>query len=180
MKYIDKLNTFLSGISGAVSAVMVLSMMTLIAIDVVLRGFFSSSFLGAYELVQLLLSIFVFFSFPYSQYHNRLIRVSFIVERFPVRGHAIAWAIGGLISTIVCIVLAYALYVQAGTPANLIVKTDVLRILKYPFYYIASIAMFIFAFTLAVDFVKSVVAIFKPEYHKEIARKHEKGAMDSR
>ena len=174
MKTLDRISKILGSISGWVSMVFVVAMMAIIVVDVVTRFVLKSGILGSYEIVQLFLSIFVFFSFPFAQYHNRLIRITLILEKLNPRGRAIVWALGGALATVICILLAYALFIQAGTPSNLFIRTDILRITIYPFYYIASFALMIFAITLTFDLIKSVAAIFKPEFRQDHIENPEK------
>jgi TRAP-type C4-dicarboxylate transport system permease small subunit len=168
MKTIDKLQGRLAGIGGAVSSCLMFGMMALIFVDVVGRYFLNKPVFGSYEIVQMLMALLVFYALPYSQYVKGLVRVNFIVNLFPRLPRKIIWAIGDLLSTAVCYVLAYACFYHALRTLSVSgSKTSVLLMPLYPFYYIASVGLLLFALILTVDMIHSFGAIFQNDKKTE-------------
>jgi TRAP-type C4-dicarboxylate transport system permease small subunit len=168
MKMIDKAQWWLAGIGGGVSSCLMFGMMTLIFFDVVGRYFLGNPVFGSYELVQMLMGLLVFYALPYSQYKKGLVRVDFIINFFPRLPRSIIWAVGDLISTAVCYALAYACFYHALRMLSVSgAKTSVLMMPLYPFYYVASGGLLLFALILTADTIRSFAAIFKREADAE-------------
>jgi TRAP-type C4-dicarboxylate transport system permease small subunit len=164
MKAIDKLQTFLAGIGAVVSAALIFGMMTLIFIDVAGRFLFNNPIFGSYEVVQMGMGLLVFYALPYAQYKKGLVRVDFVINYFPKLPRKILWVIGDLISTCVCYALAYACYLHAaGTLAVSGAKTSVLMMPLYPFYYVASAGLLLFALILTVDTLHALLSVFRQD-----------------
>ncbi len=169
MKALNSIYGFLARFAGSVSAAVIFLMMSLVTVDVLTRYLFNTGILGSYELVQLGMSALVFFALPYAQYKKELVRVSFILVRLPRHLRYILWAFGDVISTAVCYTLSIAAFLHAGVLSQSTVTTSVLLIPMYPFYYLASFALLLFAIVLTCDMVKSVAAVFNRKYADEIA-----------
>jgi TRAP-type C4-dicarboxylate transport system permease small subunit len=164
MKIIDKLQKYLAGIGGVVSSCLMFGMMALIFVDVVGRFFLNKPIFGSYEIVQMLMALLVFYALPYSQYIKGLVRVDFIVNFFPNLPKKIIWALGDLISTVVCYALAFACFYHALKMLSVSgATTSVLLMPLYPFYYAASAGLLIFALILTVDMIHSFISIFRKD-----------------
>ncbi|MDR2354815.1 MAG: TRAP transporter small permease [Clostridiales Family XIII bacterium] len=162
MKIIDKAQRWLAGIGGGVCSCLMFGMMALICVDVVGRYFLSNPVFGSYELVQMLMGLLVFYALPYAQYKKGLVRVDFIINFFPRLPRSIIWALGDLISTGVCYALAYACFYHAFRMLSVSgAKTSVLMMPLYPFYYVASLGLLLFALILTVDMIHSFATIFR-------------------
>jgi TRAP-type C4-dicarboxylate transport system permease small subunit len=162
MKAIDKLQGFLAGIGALVSSALIFGMMALIFVDVAGRFLFNKPIFGSYEVVQMGMGLVVFYALPYAQYKKGLVRVDFIINYFPKLPRKILWAVGDLISICVCYALAYACYLHAaGTLVASGAKTSVLMMPLYPFYYVASAGLLIFALILTVDGIHAFLALFR-------------------
>ncbi len=112
------------------------------------------------------MTVLVFFAFPYGQYRKSLTRVDFIINRFPGRSKYIIWALGDVISTVICYLLAYSAYIQAGIMKLSKARTSILLLKMYKFYYIESAALLLFAIILTYDTVKSVCSVFNDNCEK--------------
>jgi TRAP-type C4-dicarboxylate transport system permease small subunit len=164
MKIVNKLQAFLAGIGAVISSVLIFGMMALVFVDVVGRFAFNKPIFGSYELVQMGMGLLVFYALPYAQYKKGLVRVDFIINYFPKLPRKILWVIGDVISTVVCYALAYACYLHAaGTLVASGAKTSVLMIPMYPFYYIASVGLLLFALILTVDTLHSAMSVFQKD-----------------
>lgn len=168
MKKIDRIVFYISQICCGVSCVMLVFVMLLTAIDVMKRYMLHSAILGSYEAIQLGMLILVFFALPYGQYKKALIRVDFFVAKLPGKVRYIIWALGDVVSTVVCFLLSYAAYLQGSVMKLSNARSSILMIKVYPFYYIEAIALFLFAIILVYDMVKSIAAVFSDTYGKEI------------
>jgi TRAP-type C4-dicarboxylate transport system permease small subunit len=169
MKVINSIYGFLARFAGSFSAVIIFGMMALVTTDVLIRYIFNTGILGTYEVVQLAMAALVFFALPYAQYKKELVRVSFILVRLPRILRYVLWALGDVISTAVCYALSVAAFIHAGVLSQSIVRTSVLLIPMYPFYYLASLALLLFAIVLTCDLIKAGAAIFIPKYAEEVA-----------
>ncbi|MDR2771078.1 MAG: TRAP transporter small permease [Clostridiales Family XIII bacterium] len=164
MKAIDKLQGFLAGIGAVVSSTLIFGMMALIFVDVTGRFLFNKPIFGSYEVVQMGMGLVVFYALPYAQYKKGLVRVDFIINYFPRLPRKILWVLGDVISTCVCYALAYACYLHAsGTLVASGAKTSVLMMPLYPFYYVASVGLLLFALILTVDCVHSLLSVFRKD-----------------
>jgi TRAP-type C4-dicarboxylate transport system permease small subunit len=164
LNLIEKYEGRLAGVAGFIAAFLTFGMMALIFVDVVGRFFFDKPIFGSYELVQMGMGLLVFYALPYAQYRKGLVRVDFIVNKFPVLMRKIIWAAGDVISTVVAYALAYACFYHGVVIlANSGAKTSVLLMPLYPFYYAAALALLIFAVVLTADTIIAISYIFRKE-----------------
>ncbi len=85
MEKIDKMMSRGSKAIAYVSAGVILVMMLLVVCDVFLRYLFSAPIKGSYEMVSLLMTIAVFFSFAYAQKTKSLVYMTFFQQTIVIR-----------------------------------------------------------------------------------------------
>lgn len=118
---------------------------------------------GTFEVAQFLLCLISFASYSLTQTNRSHIHVGFIVSRFPKRMKYAAAALSFTLCTLMCIIVAYGLLTQGGLASSSNKLTQVLELPFAPIYYMAAVAMFLFALTLIADILRSVMALFGNE-----------------
>lgn len=86
-------------------AVLTLLVAALVLLDVIRRNFFGQPFFGTPELVANTMLILVFLQVPYVLISRRLLRVSAIVDRMPVKVGQLSEAMGYLLGAVFFLVL---------------------------------------------------------------------------
>lgn len=137
----------------------VLIIMLLNVVDVCLAKLLSKPIVGAYEITECLLLCTVMASFAYAQSQKAHINMSLIIKRFPRVIKFSLFGLMGLLSTGTAGVVGYAAFVQAGNAIAKGTQTTVLGIPMFPFYYIESAAMFVFAIALLFDTIMAFMAL---------------------
>ena len=170
IKKIDKIISTISTAGAYVSCVLISAIMFLICIDVFLRKVFRFSIAGSYEIVECLLMLVVFTAFAMAQTRKGHIHVTVFISKFPRIPQTIINGILGLISFVAAFFCAYALWYQAMYSMNIHTVTSVLYMPLYPFYFVSSVCVYIFAVTLLWDAIKSLMAVKNDETYKEMRK----------
>lgn len=133
---------------GLTIAVTLFLMMWITFIDVIGRYVFNYPLQGAYEITELSLAVLVFGGLPLvtaRQEHVATPLFDHFLRGLALRLKSLAVDLAGLVA---CSVLAWRLWVQAGTAASLQTQTQVLHIDMAPFVYFMAITSAISALTL--------------------------------
>jgi TRAP-type C4-dicarboxylate transport system permease small subunit len=166
-----KAERILNGLSKgltAIGAAGTIGMTLLVVCDVFLRYVLNRPIKGSYELVNLLLTIAVFFSFAYAQRNRALVHITFFMRRFPGKLPMVFWALTQTLSAAVAVLLVVASFQQAAISKMLSSTTASLYIPHYPFYFLMAIAFAGFALMLVYEASKSIVALFVKSVEKEV------------
>lgn len=158
LNFLDKL----SNIGFWASAIGIVIVTLLIAVDVALR-WFGHPILGSYEITELLMSIIIFASFAYTQRMKGHIHVTMFITHMNKRIRFILFGLTSLIGTAVIAYISYAAFTQGNALVKSGQTTAVLGIPLYPFYFIEGIAMVLFTLVLLVDTVRAIMAIYSEE-----------------
>jgi TRAP-type C4-dicarboxylate transport system permease small subunit len=137
-------------------------------LDVIMRYFMNSPIHGSYEIVQYMLLISIFASFPYCQSLHGHIKVTMFLMLLPPRALFIINTLTGLLATAIWVFLGYAASQQA---LYAMAKGYVSGVLKFPiapFMWAESICVFIFALSALADVFYSVAAIFDKDLQKKL------------
>jgi len=130
----------------------ILTMMFLIAADVLLRFAINKSIMGSYELVQILMVILVFFAFGFTQEADGHVRVTIFIEKFPA---GIRRCVEGLLLLIVASAMLMVSVATFAQGRNTITTTSILFIPLKPVYYLASLGALVYAVTALWDAINS-------------------------
>ncbi len=160
MERVDRWMTRSSKAMAYVSAFMIMVMMLLVVCDVFLRYVFSAPIKGSYEIVSLLMTLVVFFSFAYAQKTKSLVYMTFFMRKLPSRMPHVLWALTNLCSFGISVLLTVAAFQQTGVIRKMATTTASLYIPLYPFYFIMGLAFVGFTLTLFYDAVKAVLGVF--------------------
>ena len=168
IKKIDKILGRVSAGISSVTYVAFIGIMITISVDVTLRKAFQFSIPGSYEIVERMLLLLVFAAFAYTQTNKGHIHVTLFIRLFPRWFRMPLFGILGLLSAATAFFCAYAVWLQADHSVSSRTVTAVLHIPLYPFFYIASLCMYVFAFTLLWDALKSFIGLVNDEVAKDI------------
>ena len=169
IKKVDKIIYGVANAYAAISYVLVIAIILLIAVDVSIRTFGGSgSIKGSYEIVERMLLVLVFAAYASTQARKGHVHVTMFLAKFPRIIRMPLFGILGLVSTAACFICAKALMEQTGFSLEAGTHTAILAIPLYPFFFVSSISMFLFSVVLLWDSFKSFVAIKNDAIEKEI------------
>lgn len=171
MNAIRIIGVWLKRVTTAVSVVSYIGffgIMALIVTDVIMRFAFNDPIVGAYEIVQYILMAAVFASFAYCQSERGHVHVTMFLMLMPQKLRFFLYTVTGLLSTAVGFFVGYASILQAQLATTSHYTTGVLKFATYPFFWVESITMFIFAIAMLYDVVRSTIAIFNKDFADEI------------
>lgn len=172
IKKIDKILNTITGAVSLISHAAFLGIMVVIVIDVILRKVANTGIMGAYEIVQVILSAGVFAGFAYCQSQKGHVHVTLLISHFPEKLRFIVFGLLSVLSTIACFYTAHAAYLAEVDSYSKWLKgagrTGVVGIPFYPFYWIEIICLVIFGVILAWDTLKNFIAIGNKEVAEEV------------
>ncbi len=163
IKKIDHAFARVTGVMSVVSYAGCIAIMLLNVLDVLLTKLLGSPIVGAYEITQRLLMCTVFASFAYAQTNKTHINMTLLITHFPRVLKFVIFTLMGCLSVYIAATVGYAAFTQAAVSMAKGTVTDVLYIPLYPFFYMESIAMYVFSACLVWDTVLSFLAIFKDD-----------------
>jgi len=153
---VEKLSFGLNIVSMLTTFLMMLLMVT----DITLRFLFSSPILGAFEIVEVMMVVVVFFSFAQTQVKKGHVAVDVLTNLLPETIRRIFGVITLSLAVAMTAVATYANYLQTVTVMKEKMTTAVLYIKVYPFYMVILIGMAVFGLTLIVDLLKNIIGLF--------------------
>ena len=172
IKKIDKiLHAITTGVS-IVTHISFLTIMVVIVVDVLLRKIANTGIMGAYEIVQMVLSAGVFAGFAYCQSEHGHVHVTLLISHFPQKVRFLVFGLLSILSTAAAFYLSHAAMLAMKDQYAKLLKgagaTGVVGIPYWPFYLIEVICMFIFGVVLAWDTIKNFIAMGNKEVAEEI------------
>jgi TRAP-type C4-dicarboxylate transport system permease small subunit len=114
-----------------ISAGVIFLMMLLVVCDVFLRYVFSAPIKGSYEMVSLLMTMAVFFSFAYAQKTKSLVYMTFFMRKLPRPLPMVVWALTNLLGFGVSLILTVASFQQTVVIRTMATTTASLYIPLY-------------------------------------------------
>jgi TRAP-type C4-dicarboxylate transport system permease small subunit len=171
MKFINKFGEYISFVTHVISIISYAGyaiMVLITVLDVALRYIMNSPILGSYEIVQYILLISLFASFPYCETLHGHIKVTMFLRLLPLRTIFIINTLTGLLSTAVWVFLGYAASQQALYAAAKGYVSGVLKFPIAPFMWVESICVFVFALSTLSGVFYSAAAIFDKDLQKKL------------
>ena len=169
---IDKILHKITACLSLVTHAAFLTIMVVIVVDVILRKVANTGIMGAYEIVQVVLSAGVFAGFAYCQAEKGHVHVTLLISHFPQKLRFLVFGLLSILSTVAAFYLSHAAYLAEVDAYKKFLKgagsTGVIGIPFYPFYWIEVICMFIFGVMLAWDTLKNFIAIGNKEVAEEV------------
>ncbi len=147
VRFIDKL-----------SWIMMFALMTMTALDLILRNFSNTSVLGSIELTELMMVIIVFCSLAQCEADDGHIRINLIMDKFGPKVRNYADIFTQMICTIVFSLMSLSIFHHAADMKKFGEVTMDLLIPLYPFVYIASFGSATMALVLL---SKTIINILK-------------------
>ena len=135
---------------------MIFLMMILITLDVSLRFLFRAPIMGSVEIVQFMLVIAVFFGLAHTQRAGENIRMTLLVDSLPVRLQAAIDAVTGLVTTGLCVAIAYAFYYHISGRYGRVLTTDLLEVPLWPFKALAMAGVVLLVVQLVFELIENL------------------------
>jgi len=161
---IDRICYYVSYLSMA----LIVLMMFLVGSDIILSLALNQRITGTYEVCQMMLSVFVFSSWAYTQTVHGHIHVVMFVGKMPQKLRFVCYGLTSLISFGTLVIASYAVYQQIFVKYAAHEITGNLRIPHWPFYVIELVAFILFAIVLLRDAIKAIAAIFDKEFAEDV------------
>jgi TRAP-type C4-dicarboxylate transport system permease small subunit len=146
-KVIDKITFVISLLSYAG----ILAIMLLNVADILLTKLAHQPIFGATDMTEQLLLCTVLASFAYGQSKKAHINMTMIIKHLPRFIRFPLFGLMGLLSTGTAAFMGYAAVLQVKTALSIDMKTEVLSMPKYPFYFIEAVCLFALALVLLYD-----------------------------
>jgi len=131
-------------------------MMFLITVDVILRSSIGKPILGAYELIQFLMVILIFFALPYTAAKDGHVTVDFVYERFSKRGRAVIDSIAYFLSFALYVLICWQSIVQGIYIWESKQVTLALGIPIFGFLFVMALGCALLCLVLMSNFVQSL------------------------
>ncbi len=146
----------LSRLMDIIAGFGLVSVMVLVVANILLRTVFNRPILGTIEYVGFLMAAVIGLSLAFCAVQNAHIAVNFVVERFPARMQA---AVDVLVNALACGfwgLMAWQLWVYAGSLAASGVVSSTVQVPYYPFVYLVSTGLFTLSMVLLTRLIESV------------------------
>jgi TRAP-type C4-dicarboxylate transport system permease small subunit len=147
-------------VCGIISAISTVALVLLTVGDVFLRYFFNSPILGSFELTEYLLIPIIFFAIPWATMEKANVRIDLIVGKLRQKNRAVIYAVSCFLSMVVTFSIAWYTVPQIAYIHRIKVRSDMLRIPAYPFYFLVAVGLFMLFFVLIanlIDFIDEAV-----------------------
>lgn len=141
----------------------------LISFDIIFR-LFGYPILGSYEIVEIAMSIVVFWAFAYTQRKKGNVNVTMFLKLLPPKVRMTCYAFTSILSVVMIGFVTYAAFNYAGIVMEKQSATGILDIPFYPFYYIEGVAMALLTIVLLFDAINTLRALFNREIAQEIEK----------
>lgn len=151
----------MSELLDEVAKMTMLGLMFLIVINILMRRMFNKPFVGAYDLVSVLILIAVVLALGNCAIQKGHIAIDFIVERFPLWLQKLIDITMNLASLIFLALFTYHTAKHAYLTAISGDVTSTLKIPHYPFIYIASLGYLLLCVIILVDLMNIVKDVIK-------------------
>lgn len=154
LKVIDNLLNKLTSIQLLLSNIFLIFMMSIITFDVLGRNFFNKPLSGTFEMTELSSALLVFFALAMTHRHNEHVSIDFVADRLGAKARSILDGFVEFIIFIVLVFMASQVFENAGRIMERKTTTSDLGLVIYPFLYIATFGLFIFALVALASAIK--------------------------
>ena len=131
-------------------------LMLLTVSDVFLRYFFIAPIMGSLEVTELLMIVLVFPGLAWAAVRRANVKVDLVVGRFSTRTQGIFDSVTCFMSLVVAALIGWYNIPQAFYMWNLLIQTDLLDIVHFPFFFLISFAYFLLCFVLITNLIEFV------------------------
>lgn len=154
LKTLDNLLNKLTSIQLLLSNILLIFMMSIITFDVLGRNFFNTPLSGTFEMTELSSALLVFFALAMTHRHKEHVSIDFVADRLGARARSV---LDGCVEFVIFIVLAFMasqVFQNAGRIMERKTTTSDLGLAIYPFLYIATFGLAVFALVALVNAIK--------------------------
>lgn len=142
--------------TGAVSAVFLFGLMSLIFVDVFMRYFFNRPIIGGTELVEFLMALTISLSLAYGQYLKRHVFVEIFYQKLRGRVKLVADIIVYLMCFGLYILISVMAFQQAEYLMDVKMTSQVLLIPVWPFRAVLSLGALIYCIAIVRDIIGTI------------------------
>jgi TRAP-type C4-dicarboxylate transport system permease small subunit len=153
---LNRLNRPLMAIVKHIALWILAGMMFLTFVDVLFRYVFNSPILGAPELIEFMMAIFVTFSVVYCAYKKSHINVDLVIVNFPVRVRKWLECITSFITLILFILIAWQAFMYLADEYGSGLTSPVLYIPVYPFIAAVAAGFVVICLVLLSEFLSNL------------------------
>ena len=168
IRFYDNVLRKVSGGLVGISCALLVALAIFTMVDVVMRYVFHSPILGDIEMVEVVMSIIVFATFAYTQCEKGHIHVTLLIERLPRKIGIMIYAINSLLVAAASVAVSIGLFQQGGYVLRKHTTSVIRHIPYYPFYYVASILMWVFTAVLIADAIINFMAVSNKEAEERV------------
>lgn len=154
LKVIEKLLNKLTSIQLLLSNVLLIFMMTVITFDVVGRNALNKPLSGTFEMTELSSALLVFFALAMTHRHQEHVSIDFVADKLGARARNILDGCVEFVIFLVLVLMANQVFENAGRIMERKTTTSDLGMAIYPFLYIATFGLAVFALVALVGAIK--------------------------
>lgn len=161
-KVADFLEKALSRVSYRVcnfGVTVLMAMVLLVVTDVILRRFFNSPLSFTLELVEIMLTVVVFFAVAYTATQRSHVSIDVLVSRFPLRAQTIIEAALCIISVGLFSTIARGSLIYGMQISRIGLETGILGIPLYPFAFVVASGSILLALVLLARFLNLIIKV---------------------
>ncbi|MFS0574711.1 TRAP transporter small permease [Sporosarcina sp. 179-K 3D1 HS] len=161
---LKKLDNFLHKLSSLqlfLSNVLLIFMMLIISFDVIGRNFFNKPLVGTFEMTELSSALLVFFALAMTHRHKEHISIDFAVAKLPEKAKKILDGIIELVIFATLLFMSNQMFANAGRIMERKMTTSDLGWPVYPFFYIATFGLCVFALVALASAIKYFASAVK-------------------
>lgn len=119
--------------------------------DVFLRFFFDRPILGSFEITEYAMIPIIFFAIPWAAKEKVNVRVELFVGKMRKKPRAALYGVTCAMSIVIAFALTWFTIPQAFYIKQIYIKSDMLKIPAYPFYFITALGLLILLLILIVN-----------------------------
>lgn len=161
MSKIEKIIEFVTKLLNSIASFVLISVMVIVCINVIGRGFWEKPLKGTVEIVSLLGGIIIAWAISYTQMIKGHIRIDLFMERFPPKVQYIIDSIMYLLSLGLFTIISWQTILFARSLNETGELSEVLKWPISPFAYIVGIGCIALSLVLFIDFLKSILKVIK-------------------
>lgn len=161
-KIADLLEKTLSQVSYRVcnlGVIVLVGMVLLVVTDITLRRCFNSPFSWSLEVVEVMLSVVVFFAVAYTASQRSHVSIDVLTSRLPPRAQTIIDTVIYFISTGLFSIIAWRTLVYGIHLWKIGLETGVLGIPYYPFVFVVAFGCILLALVLLAQFLYLIIEV---------------------
>ncbi|MBE1555175.1 TRAP transporter small permease [Sporosarcina limicola] len=154
LKTIDNLLYKLTSLQQLISNGLLIFMMLMISFDVIGRNFFNKPLAGTFEMTELSSALLVFFALAMTHRHGEHISIDFLVNKFPDKAKNILHGFIEFVIFTTLVIMANHVFANATRIMGRMTTTSDLGWPIYPFLYIATFTLGVFALVALASAIK--------------------------